>query len=92
MAKRKVPIRTCLGCRTARPKKELMRVVRTPEEKIEIDPKGKRPGRGAYICPELDCLEQAVKRKQLERALKCSVPPALKEELERYLDEQPQTE
>ncbi|WP_027718247.1 RNase P modulator RnpM [Desulfovirgula thermocuniculi] len=66
---KKIPQRMCVGCQEMRPKKELIRVVRTPQGEVEIDPTGKRSGRGAYICPRLECLEKAVKGRRLERAL-----------------------
>ena len=58
----------CVGCNEIRPKGELIRVVRSPQGDIYIDQVGKRPGRGAYICRNLDCLEKALKSKKLERA------------------------
>ncbi len=69
MKVRKVPMRTCVACRTTRPKRELVRVVRTPAGELLIDRKGKVSGRGAYVCPEASCAEAAVKRRALERAL-----------------------
>lgn len=68
---KKVPQRMCVGCGELKSKKELLRVVRTPEGVIEFDssPAGKKSGRGAYMCPNPDCLSKAVKRKSLERAL-----------------------
>lgn len=69
MKVRKVPQRTCVGCGEVRPKKELIRVVRTPEGVVELDPTGKRSGRGAYVCPNPQCLASAVKKKALERSL-----------------------
>lgn len=68
---KKVPQRMCLGCGQLKPKKELLRVVRTPDGVIEFDnsPAGKKSGRGAYICPSRECLSKAVKGKRLERAL-----------------------
>ncbi|MGB9846230.1 MAG: RNase P modulator RnpM [Desulfotomaculales bacterium] len=68
---KKVPLRMCVGCREMKPKKELVRIVRTPEEKIAIDPTGKRSGRGAYVCPEAACVQKALKNKSIEKALKC---------------------
>lgn len=74
MGRRKhVPLRTCVVCRQQRPKRELIRVVRTPEGTIEIDPKGKRAGRGAYLCYDPQCWDVALQRGSLGRALKCSV-------------------
>ncbi len=71
MAKGKhVPERTCVGCGAKRPKVELLRVVRSPEGKVFLDLSGKRSGRGAYICPNIDCFRKAVKRKALQRSLK----------------------
>lgn len=70
MAKvRKIPQRMCVGCREMKNKKDLIRVVRTPEGSIELDPTGKRSGRGAYLCPQVECLNQAVKGKRLQKAL-----------------------
>jgi predicted RNA-binding protein YlxR (DUF448 family) len=68
-----VPLRTCIACQQQRPKRELLRVVRTPEGAIEIDPTGKRAGRGAYVCADLLCWEKALKQGKLGRALKCQV-------------------
>ena len=82
---KKIPQRMCVGCQEMKPKKELIRVVRTPDEKIEIDPTGKRSGRGAYICPGLECLNKAMKGKRLDKALQRPITPeiwdALKQEL-----------
>jgi predicted RNA-binding protein YlxR (DUF448 family) len=71
---RKIPQRMCVGCREMKNKKELLRIVRTPEGSIEIDNTGKKSGRGAYICPEIDCLQQAVKGKRLQKALEQDIP------------------
>ena len=68
MAK-KIPMRMCVGCRQMRPKKELLRIVRTPEGEVLADRSGKASGRGAYLCPTVDCLEKAEKTHALERAL-----------------------
>ncbi len=65
-----IPERTCVGCGAKRPKVELLRVVRGPEGKVFLDLSGKRSGRGAYICPNVDCFRKAVKRKALQRSLK----------------------
>lgn len=66
---KKIPQRMCVGCQEMRPKKELVRIVRTTSEDIEVDPTGKKSGRGAYICPRMECLQRAHKEKRLERAL-----------------------
>ena len=66
---KKIPQRMCVGCHEMKPKKELIRIVRTPQESVELDPTGKRSGRGAYICPQKECLQKAIKGKRLEKAL-----------------------
>lgn len=71
---KKIPLRQCLGCREMKPKRELMRVVRSPEGEVSLDFKGKSPGRGAYVCPNGECLKKAVKSKALERALSVEIP------------------
>ncbi len=84
---KKIPMRQCLGCREMKPKKELIRVVRSPEGEIRLDFKGKANGRGAYVCPDAGCLKKAVKAKALERAFSCQIPQevyeALSEQMER---------
>jgi len=69
LKKRKVPMRMCVGCKNSKSKKELIRIVRTPDNQLEIDLTGKKSGRGAYICYNVECLEKAVKNKGLEKAL-----------------------
>lgn len=71
----------CLGCREYKRKKELIRVVRTPEGAVEIDKGGKLPGRGAYLCPQSECFLKAVKNKGLEKSLRRSIPEDVVEEL-----------
>ena len=77
----------CVACREMRPKAELLRVVKPQDGQAHIDFKGKAPGRGAYICPSLECFERARKTRALERALEAAIPPgvfdALEEQLER---------
>jgi len=87
--KKKVPQRMCVGCRQMRPKKEMIRVVRTPEDGIEIDFKGKRSGRGAYICPARECFEKAQKGRHLEKALKTSIPGEVYTALLKEFGEEP---
>ena len=69
-----IPIRQCIGCREQKPKKELIRVVRSPEGQVSLDFRGKAPGRGAYLCRDAACLKKAVKSRALERALSVPVP------------------
>lgn len=76
-----IPVRQCIGCRTARPKRELVRVVRSPEGQISLDPRGKMPGRGAYLCPDPACLQRAKKSRALERNLDTEIPQAVYDQL-----------
>ena len=71
---KKIPMRQCAGCREMKPKKELVRVVRSPEGVISLDFRGKAPGRGAYVCPNLECLRRARKARLLERSLDTAIP------------------
>ena len=82
MKPRKIPMRMCVGCREMKPKKELLRVVRTPEGEVLIDPTGRKSGRGAYICASSECLARARKQRQLDRAFECAVDAAAYEALE----------
>lgn len=83
---KKIPMRQCLGCREMKPKRELIRVVRSPEGEISMDFKGKAPGRGAYICPAPACLKQAIKAKALERAFSTQIPEAVYEKLNEEME------
>lgn len=74
---KKIPMRLCTGCRLMKPKRELIRVVRSPEGGVTLDFKGKSPGRGAYICRDAQCLKKARKSKALERSLDISIPEEL---------------
>jgi predicted RNA-binding protein YlxR (DUF448 family) len=83
---KKKPMRLCVGCQEMKPKRELIRVVRTPEEKLEIDYTGKKSGRGAYLCPQLGCLESAVKGRRLEKSLKQKISSEVYEILQQELN------
>ncbi|MCL2766625.1 MAG: YlxR family protein [Peptococcaceae bacterium] len=72
---KRIPQRLCVGCQEMKPKKELLRIVRTPDEGITIDQTGKRAGRGVYICLNPECLKIARKGKRIEKALKTPIPP-----------------
>ena len=74
MQQKKIPMRQCLGCREMKPKKELIRVVRSPEGEISLDFRGKANGRGAYVCPDAACLKKAIKSKAIERAFETAIP------------------
>ena len=75
MKPRKIPMRMCVGCREMKEKKELIRVVRSPEGDVSLDPTGKKSGRGAYLCRNLECMKRAIKQRQLERQLDASLNP-----------------
>lgn len=77
MPEKKIPMRQCVGCRTQRPKRELVRVVRSPEGALSVDTRGKKPGRGAYVCRDPECLKKAIRSKALSRALDTPVPEEL---------------
>ena len=81
MKTRKTPMRMCVGCREMKEKKSLIRVVRSPEGEVSLDPTGKKPGRGAYVCREGECLQRALKQKQLERQLQVSLSEEVSEAL-----------
>ena len=83
---KKIPMRQCLGCREMKPKRELIRVVRSPEGEISLDFKGKANGRGAYICPDPQCLKRAVKAKALERAFQTQIPEEVYEKLNNEME------
>lgn len=85
MKAKKNPQRMCVGCQEMKNKKEMIRIVRTPEGEIIFDVTGKKSGRGAYVCATDICLAKAVKEKRLERALKCSVPVDIYEQLRNEL-------
>lgn len=82
---KKIPMRQCLGCREMKPKGELIRVVRSPEGEISLDFKGKKPGRGAYVCPNPQCLAKAKKARSLERAFSAPIAPEVYEALEEQM-------
>ncbi|RJG22332.1 RNase P modulator RnpM [Paenibacillus thiaminolyticus] len=81
MRTRKVPLRKCVACQEMMPKKELIRVVRTPEDEVLIDLTGKKSGRGAYLCGKMSCFKLAHKSRALDRALKHQVQPEIYEQL-----------
>lgn len=81
MKKKKVPLRKCVGCLEQKPKKELIRIVRNKEGEIKIDFTGKAHGRGAYICPQVECLLKVQKKKSLNKAFGVDVPSEIYEQL-----------
>ncbi len=85
---KKIPLRVCIGCREKLPKKELVRLVRTPENEVVLDTTGKKPGRGAYICPREDCFKKALKGKRLERNLQQPISSELINEIAETLKQE----
>ena len=84
---KKVPQRQCLGCREMKDKKAIIRVVRSPEGEISLDFKGKKPGRGAYVCPDPACLAKVRKSRALERAFESAIPAEVYGLLEQQMEE-----
>ena len=78
---KRVPLRKCTGCGEMKPKKDLVRVVKSPEGEISLDLTGRKPGRGAYVCPQTECLKRAIKSKALERGLDCQIPQEIYDQL-----------
>ena len=83
---KKIPMRQCLGCREMKPKRELIRVVRSAAGEISLDFRGKAPGRGAYICPNPQCLKKAIKTRALERAFSAQIPDEIYTRLEQEME------
>ena len=85
MKQKKVPVRMCVACRQGKPKKELIRIVRNKEGGVGVDLTGKAQGRGAYLCPSVDCLEKAIKSRALQRALECELTEEMASEIKRVI-------
>ena len=83
---KKVPLRKCLGCMSSFPKKELVRVLKTPEGEVIVDLTGKKSGRGAYICKDTTCLKKAIKSKRIQSNLEIEIPEEIYLELEKELE------
>ena len=82
---KKIPMRQCMGCNEHKPKNELLRVVRDPEGNISLDFKGKKSGRGAYLCFDVSCLKKARKSKRIDRVLECEIPAEVYDAMEQEL-------
>ena len=87
MSMKKVPLRQCIGCQERKSKKEMIRVIKTAEDEIMLDATGRKNGRGAYLCPSMECLKKAVKGKGLERSFKMAIPKEVYETLEKEMEE-----
>ena len=97
MYRKRVPLRMCAGCGEMKPKKELVRVVKAPDQKdedgrvvrpgeISLDLTGRKPGRGAYVCRDINCLRAARKARSLERAFSCQIPAEVYDRLEEEIE------
>ena len=84
---KKVPLRQCIDCQEMKSKKEMIRVIKTAEDEIMLDATGRKNGRGAYLCPSMECLKKAVKGKGLERSFKMAIPKEVYETLEKEMEE-----
>jgi len=82
---KKIPERMCSGCGEHRPKRELIRVVRSPEGEISLDLTGRKNGRGAYLCPRAECLQKARRARRIERSLGCPIPDEVYDDMEKEL-------
>ena len=87
MQQKKIPQRQCMGCRERKEKRELIRVVRAPDGSVSLDFRGKAPGRGAYICPDMACLKKALRSKALDRSLEVTSPEEIYARLEQEMEE-----
>ncbi len=87
MSTKKIPLRQCVGCGEMKSKKEMIRVLKTPEEEMILDITGRKNGRGAYLCPSMECFKKAVKSKGLERSFKMSIPKEVYETLEKEMEQ-----
>ncbi len=83
---KKIPQRQCMGCRERKAKREMIRVVRSPEGDVSLDFGGKMNGRGAYICPDPECLKKAIRSKSLDRSLEVSIPEEVYDRLNKEME------
>ena len=87
MSVKKIPLRQCIGCGEMKSKKEMIRVIKTAEDQILLDATGRKNGRGAYLCPSMECFKKAVKGRGLERTFKMAIPREVYETLEKEMEE-----
>ena len=83
---KKIPQRQCMGCRERKAKREMIRVVRSPEGNVSLDFGGKMNGRGAYICPDPECLNKAIRSKALDRSLEVTIPEEVYDRLNKEME------
>ena len=86
MSMKKVPLRQCIGCGEMKSKKEMIRVIKTADEEILLDATGRKNGRGAYLCPSMECMKKVVKSKGLERSFKMAIPKEVYDALEKEME------
>ena len=86
MSVKKIPLRQCIGCGEMKSKKEMIRVIKTAEGEILLDATGRKNGRGAYLCPSMECFKKAVKGRGLERSFKMAIPREVCESLEKEME------
>ena len=86
MSMKKVPLRQCIGCGEMKSKKEMIRVIKTADEEILLDATGRKNGRGAYLCPSMECMKKAVKSKGLERSFKMAIQKEVYDALEKEME------
>ena len=86
MSVKKIPLRQCIGCGEMKSKKEMIRVIKTAEGEILLDATGRKNGRGAYLCPSMECFKKAVKGRGLERSFKMAIPREVYETLEKEME------
>ena len=87
MSVKKIPLRQCIGCGEMKSKKEMIRVIKTAEDQILLDATGRKNGRGAYLCPSMECFKKAVKGRGLERSFKMAIPREVYETLKKEMEE-----
>lgn len=87
MSIKKIPLRQCIGCGEMKNKKEMIRVLKTLEDEVVLDATGRKNGRGAYLCPSMECFKKAVKSKGLERSFKMAIPKEVYETLEKEMEQ-----
>lgn len=87
MSTKKFPQRQCIGCGEMKNKKEMIRILKTPEGEFVLDATGRKNGRGAYLCPTMECLKKAIRMKGLERSFKMAIPKEVYEALEKEMEQ-----
>lgn len=87
MSTKKIPLRQCIGCGEMKSKKEMIRILKTAGEEFIVDATGRKNGRGAYVCPSMECFKKAVKSRGLERSFKMTIPREVYEALEKEMEQ-----